>query len=741
MKKTMYDKLTELLNTLDEAFDILVRQNEAAIIDQLVGDIRAFITNIIEFSAPYEECLTLRKELQDMYNALGDEDTEIDLYEFRKNIETYLEEIYADNCIPDSLNREENFVQYLDKLNWFTKEHCIIIFSSNTPSGSPDFTYGVAQKLCSLGTQINLCDKFRASYVAIIDDGKLVAEDICRGKSLEVNRIIGNTQVSVKSIGFESTDANYRHSGVTISIDGAGTTVWKLKDKLNSTRGLAFLVYNRTKQEVVDFTIFDTYVPGLLCNRDYSKRIKDIVDQNPGIVFMSIDLPIFPEKPVTENEQFILENKINFATVCQYPRAALAIQQYIPDVNDISEVLNPPSRAYIGIDGARHYEDYKGKYFNIVNGHRITVDQPKSFKRTIYVMGPCFIMGVGVRDEGTYSSQLQMLLNKYAADKGFIVENYGLCLDGLNSEEEMINLFNTFPLKSGDIVIGLGGKYHAKNDELVTNPYKYGELFFDVTHLTEAAHKMIAEGVFRSLQEHSFFEEYLDIPQPEKQNTASHFNLSPEQSEKLNAYKKKISVLWENDMHRSEKVGAIVMNCNPFTLGHRYLIETAANECEYLLIFVVQEDRSFFPFKDRIELVRQGTKDLKNVIVVESGEFIISSLTFEGYFNKSQLQDRVIDTSNDVTLFAKEIAPAANIKIRFAGSEPLDNVTNQYNREMEKILPLYDIEFREISRKTNGNDVISASEVRRLLKEGKWDKLREFVPATTFDYLKKNYSS
>lgn len=740
MKKTMYDKLCELLNTLNEAFDILVRQNEAAIIDQLVGDIRAFITNIIEFTAPAEECLTLRNELTDMYDALGDENAEIDLYQFRKNMETYLDEIYADNCIPDSLRDEEDLIQYLDKLNWFTKEHCIIIFSSNTPSGSPDFTYGVAQKLCSLGTRINLADKFRASYVAIIDDGKLVAEDICRGKSLEVNRIIGNMQISVKSIGFESTDANYRHSGATISIDGAGTTVWKLKDKLNSTRGLAFLVYNKAKQEMVDFTIFDTYVPGLLCRRDYSKRIKDIVAQNPGVVFMSIELPIFPEKPVTENEKFILENKINFATVCQYPRAALAIQQYIPDVNDISEVLNPPSRAYIGIDGARHYEDYKGKYFNIVNGHRITVDQPKSFKRTIYVMGPCYIMGVGVRDEGTYSSQLQMLLNKYAADKGFIVENYGLCLDGLNSEEEMINLFNTFPLKSGDIVIGLGGKYRATNDELRTDPYKYGELFFDVTHLTEAAHKMIAEGVFKTLKGHSFFEEYLDIAQPEKQNTVSHFNLSPEQLEKLNAYKKKISDIWQNDMHSSENVGAIVMNCNPFTLGHRYLIETAAKECEYLLIFVVQEDRSFFPFKDRIELVRQGTKDLKNVIVVESGEFIISSLTFEGYFNKAQLQDRVIDSSNDVTLFAKEIAPAAGIKIRFAGSEPLDNVTNQYNREMEKILPLYNIEFKEIIRKTNGDDVISASEVRRLLKDGQWDKLREFVPPTTFDYLKGNYS-
>ncbi len=741
MKKHMYDKLSELLNTLNEAFDILIKQNDINVIDQLVGDICTFITNIIEFIASENECLALQAELTAMYDALQDENSEIDLYQFWNNVAKHLDEIYNNNRTPDSLRNEDDFVRYAEKLNWFTEDHCIIIFSSNTPSGSPDFTYPVAQKLCSIGTRINLADKFRASYVAIIDSGKLVAEDICRGKSLEVNRIIGKMQISVKSIGFESTDANYSHSGVTISFDDAETIIWKLKEKLNSTRGIAFLVYNKTTQEMVDFTIFDTYAPGLPCRRDYSKRIKDIMDQNPGVVFMSIDLPMFPEKPVTENERFILENRINFATVCQHPHIAYAIQQYIPDINDISEVLNPPSKAYIGIDGARHYEDYRGKHFNIVNGHRITVDQPQTSKRTIYVMGPCYIMGVGVRDEGTYSSQLQMLLNKYAADKGFLVENYGLCLDGLDAEDEMIKLFNTFPLKSGDIVIGLGGKYRARNNELITNPYKYGELFFDVTHLTEAAHKMIAEGVFKTLKEHSYYEEYLNIVQPENKNKASLFNLSPKQAEQLNAYKKKISDIWENDMHGSENIGAIVMNCNPFTLGHRYLIETAAKECEYLIIFVVQEDRSFFPFKDRIELVRQGTKDLDNVIVVESGEFIISSLTFEGYFNKSELQDRVIDTSNDVTLFAKEIAPAARIKIRFAGSEPIDNITNQYNREMEKILPLYDIKFKEISRKTNDNDVISASEVRRLLKENKWDKLREFVPLTTFDYLKEKYSS
>lgn len=739
MKRQSYDKLLELLDTLIEALVILSSQSEEKAINQLTANIKVFITNILDFIADEtNECNGLKKELLTVYDMVDDDNAVLDLNEFQNKISEYTAEIYSLNYRPDMLKCEDNFLQYIEKLNWISKEHCIIIFSTNTPSGSPDFTFDTAQEICNLGTKINLADKFRASYVAIIDSGKLLAENICRGKSLEINGTIENLNVSVKSIGFECTDSNYRYSGASVSFGNQEKIILKPSEKLCGTRGIAFLVFDRAKQEMIDFTLFDTYSPGLPCKRSRSKKIDEIMAQNPGVVFMSIYLPHFPEKNLTENEQFILSNSINYAAVYRNPDLAPAIKQYIPDVNDIPEVLNP-SKSYIGIDGARHYEDYEGKYFNIVNGHRLTVGQPLKPKRTIYVMGGCYILGVGARDEGTYSSQLQKLLNEYAAEKGFVVENYGMFLDGLNAEEEMINLFNTFPLKSGDIVIGLGSKHHSKNEEFITNPYKYGELFFDVTHYTEAAHKMVAEGLFKTLQENNFFEEYLDIPQPTKQNISSPIQLAPELIQKLNDYKKKIADIYKEKMHSSENVGSIVMNANPFTLGHRYLIEEAAKQCEYLLVFVVQEDKSFFPFKDRFELVCQGTKDLENVIVVESGEFIISSLTFEGYFNKSQLQDRVIDTSNDVTMFATEIAPSANIKVRFAGSEPIDKVTAQYNRKMETILPLYNIGFKEIDRKTNGSSVISASEVRRLLKDKQWDKLREFVPETTFEYLKENF--
>ena len=77
--------------------------------------------------------------------------------------------------------------------------------------------------------------------------------------------------------------------------------------------------------------------------------------------------------------------------------------------------------------------------------------------------------------------------------------------------------------------------------------------------------------------------------------------------------------------HPSGKVGAVVCNCNPFTLGHRHLIEQASRSCDAVLVFVLSEDASFFSAADRFELVRAGTADLKNVHVVRSEEYLVET--------------------------------------------------------------------------------------------------------------------
>ena len=88
----------------------------------------------------------------------------------------------------------------------------------------------------------------------------------------------------------------------------------------------------------------------------------------------------------------------------------------------------------------------------------------------------------------------------------------------------------------------------------------------------------------------------------------------------------------EYNIDDSKEYAALVMNCNPFTLGHRYIVETASKENENVIIFVVEEDKSVFPFKTRYRLIKEGTKDLKNVTVIPAGEYVISSATFPNYF-------------------------------------------------------------------------------------------------------------
>lgn len=184
--------------------------------------------------------------------------------------------------------------------------------------------------------------------------------------------------------------------------------------------------------------------------------------------------------------------------------------------------------------------------------------------------------------------------------------------------------------------------------------------------------------------------------------------------------------------------GAIVMNYNPFTMGHRFLIEQAAKQVDELIIFVVEQNKSYFSFEDRMWLVKQGVADLKNVSVLASGKYMISSMTLPGYFKKDELSDQLLDASMDLMLFL-QVANALNISVHFAGEEPLEPFTCQYNDNMKRILPKYGVELNVIKRKEHNGMVISASRVRKALENKDFEQIRELVPQTTYNYLVKNF--
>lgn len=194
------------------------------------------------------------------------------------------------------------------------------------------------------------------------------------------------------------------------------------------------------------------------------------------------------------------------------------------------------------------------------------------------------------------------------------------------------------------------------------------------------------------------------------------------------------------ERHNGKKIGCIVMNANPFTNGHRYLIQQAAAQCDWLHLFLVKEDTSRFPYEDRFDLVLKGTADVARLTVHRGSEYIISRATFPCYFIKEQ---SVIDhcyTEIDLKIFRQYLAPALGITHRFVGTEPFCTVTARYNHDMRHWLETPDlpapaIELVEVERLCFRETPISASWVRKLLVKKDFQAIVPLVPAVTLTYL------
>lgn len=180
---------------------------------------------------------------------------------------------------------------------------------------------------------------------------------------------------------------------------------------------------------------------------------------------------------------------------------------------------------------------------------------------------------------------------------------------------------------------------------------------------------------------------------------------------------------------------ALVMNANPFTLGHQYLVETASSQCDTLHLFVVSEDASLIPFSVRKKLVLAGTSHLANVICHDSGPYIISNATFPSYFLKDEESVIKGHAKLDLIIFSK-IAETLSITRRYVGDEPTSQVTGIYNQIMSSELPLAGIDCIIVPRKQIMKQPISASTVRQLIKNGDFEALKQFVPISTLNYFK-----
>jgi [citrate (pro-3S)-lyase] ligase len=378
------------------------------------------------------------------------------------------------------------------------------------------------------------------------------------------------------------------------------------------------------------------------------------------------------------------------------------------------------------------------KYVNHTNGSRTVVGQPKQYTNKIIVLGRSTIHGGRLEDADTIPSNMQSLANEDS--NNILIAEYSASVG-----VPLLLLLTTdnHVLKRGDTVVmvhaqahnvvadvcRLTGHYYSLRDVFETRHEWSGdtEIFFDTSHYNHVASKKLAEVIYGIVKTRY----YKKNKNSKLRNYMDEIPKTSELFTELQEYRKMAQEV------KSDNVGAIVMNCNPFTKGHEYLIDTALENVEFLYVFIVEENRSAFEYEDRLKLVQEHYKNNSRIKVIGSGKFMISKETFPEYFDKSKLQEADVNPVFDVEMFGKYIAPALNISKRFAGEEPLDNVTRQYNLAMEKILPEYGVQFIQIERKQCDGQVISASLVRKLYEEENWERLQKYVPEETFMYLQK----
>lgn len=447
-----------------------------------------------------------------------------------------------------------------------------------------------------------------------------------------------------------------------------------------------------------------------------------------------IEKRIYLERAIEEDDNEAL--KVLYADRCKN----LTLMEYAKVIHD----LQP-------LSVRRRFEndiivncDKSSPYINIENGIRRTCYQPKEYHNTIYITGPCFALCHYVQDSDTIPS---LLANRLKKD-GYAYRIVNLGMMAAFNAEEIVRLLS---FRDGDIVIHLlGGPVTVREKDIFDTSSAFDsitdreDMFLDwPAHCGKKGNTVYADAIYQrikgSLKRNAMVPTIPDnIYDVFKKNTKDLFLYEFDKYlELLRKEKEKIP-------QGRTSIGAIVMNCNPFTIGHQHLVEYALRNCDYLFIFVVQEEMSYFKFDDRFTIAQGNCKKYGNVAVIPSGKILATQITIPEYFMREEKDRKNVNSElkmngvMDHRIFASYIVPELGIKKRFVAEEPLDKLTRQYNEDMKKVLPMFGIEVDEIPRKTlKSGEVISASKVRKMYRNGEFEQMKEMLPEYTYNYLIK----
>ena len=184
-------------------------------------------------------------------------------------------------------------------------------------------------------------------------------------------------------------------------------------------------------------------------------------------------------------------------------------------------------------------------------------------------------------------------------------------------------------------------------------------------------------------------------------------------------------------------IGCIVINGNPFTNGHLKLVEYAASRHKYVLVFVLEEEGSYFTFKERYTMAYLATKPYGNVLVLPSSKYIISKATFPGYFLKTVDDTTAEYAKYDALIFLNYFIPQLHISKRYVGGEVSDYM-RLYNQTLLEVLGE---KLELVERFKEDGEVISASSFRALVKNGKRAEAFQLIPKTNYAVVNAMLSS
>lgn len=471
-------------------------------------------------------------------------------------------------------------------------------------------------------------------------------------------------------------------------------------------------VYSFLSKEKVDFYVFDGVK---------KSELKELNEKEQINTTKSIE-------QVLQDECFINEFTDNDSESRDF------IKEHLYDLNQLAKHVSN------GIHNV--LVDRDETHLHIVNGIRKTIGNPKYANKTIHIYGPCVVYGLCVSDSKTISSYIQKLYNENN-ENNIKVVNHGLSY-GKDLLNDLLYMMAT-PVSSGDIVIWFSGfmnneieilhsyginVYSLKNDVLTLHNWFLNNPF----HCNSVANKIYSERICQIISASTINNSDINkqsLIEAEKLPLV-YDSYALLKSDELEDY---ISSLKQYKINNNSVTkGCVVINANPCTRGHLHLIKEATKEVDHLYIFLVQEEMFHgYTYLDREIMLKQNIKGLNNITVLPGGSIFTSIVGFPEYFNRNSAKK--IDPLMNHKIFCEKIAPALDITVRFFGNEPEDNVTRQLNDTAETFLPKYGIKVKIKARLEFNNIPISAKDVRKYIKDRKYDKVKPLVIPATFKYL------